>query len=429
MRHGLRSLWHSGVRTARRFSGILSSMVYSGSNFLLIFLLQNETSRLEFGIFALSQVFLQLGISVCNALFATPILIYATDRAGWRENFGSFSKANWIFSTLFGGASALIAYQIGGGLLFSVLFFALSAISFIRWFIRSAELAQENYDLAVLADIAYGVLVAGGIGLLFLLNRIDNVSVTVVQIVGCLAAFPLLAQASRMSLTTLGSASFRPYLKSLREHGRWVLLGVLTTEATANAHSYLVGFLLGPVAYAPIAAVTLFYRPVNIVIQAMTQYERPRMAHAIAEGNTRELTRFVNIFRLMSLVVCAFNALLLASILWLLPDIIGNGAYDHNELVLAASLLAAINLARALRGSESAALQAGGHFRPLAMVTVYTSPISLIGTALIVLVFPTADAALSLIGVAAGEIGMYYLYYLLYRRTFWRKDAATTASG
>ncbi|WP_139790743.1 hypothetical protein [Rhizobium rhizosphaerae] len=401
-----------------RFSGIFSALIYSGANFLIVFLLQSQVSRLEFGVFALSQVFLQFGGSLCMALFATPIQVHAARPEAWRANFGSFSKANLLCAVLFGALSAAIVEGLGAGRGFAALFLLLVVLSAVRLFLRSAELARENYRPAMLADAVYGAVVLAGAGLLLVSGRMSNVSVVIVQILGCLTVCPILPAASRLALETLGTASLTPYLHSLRDHGRWLLLNVLTTEATANAHSYLVGFLLGPSAYAPIAALTLLYRPANIVVQAMTQYERPRMAAALLERQRDVLRGAVRLFRGVSLGICFVNIVLVAAILWLLPGLIGTGAYDRDELVLAAAFLAVITLARSLRGPETAALQAGAHFRALSMASVYAAPISLIGTTLIVLALPPGHAALSLAGIAIGEFALTFLCARLYARRF-----------
>lgn len=399
----------------QRFSGILSSFIYSGANFLLVFLLQKDVTQLDFGVFALSQVFLQFGIGFSNALFAAPIVVYANDEDRWRAVYGSFARASLLYCLIFGIACAAFCAYLGASRSFAILFFILCFTSWMRWFVRSAELARRKYLAAAAVDMAYGVIVVVVAGICYAAGAMDIEAATVIQIVGCIVAFPVLREGSRLCLQTMFTSSFGPFMVSLREHGRWALLGVLTTEATMNAHAYLVGFVLGPSAFAPIAAITLFYRPINIVIQALTQYERPRMASALAGADKAELGRAVNAFRWMSVTVCVFNALLVAAILLFVPGIIGDGTYDRLDLELAAGLMAAINLTRALRGAESAVLQAGGHFRPLAMATLYTSPITLAATTFLILWMPVESAALSLVGVTIGETVMYYLYYRLYR--------------
>ena len=50
-----------------------------------------------------------------------------------------------------------------------------------------------------------------------------------------------------------------------REMSGWAVLGVILSEATANAHAYLVTFISGPHAFAVLPVGTLLMRPVSLV--------------------------------------------------------------------------------------------------------------------------------------------------------------------
>ncbi|KAK0339369.1 hypothetical protein LTR94_034809, partial [Friedmanniomyces endolithicus] len=90
---------------------------------------------------------------------------------------------------------------------------------------------------------------------------------------GLVAAGAILGWASAASLMPFGAGfarvqfvlprwdAWRGYLTIWRDHARWALFGVATTEATANAHAYCVTALMGPDAFAPIAAGALAIRP------------------------------------------------------------------------------------------------------------------------------------------------------------------------
>jgi O-antigen/teichoic acid export membrane protein len=245
-------------------------------------------------------------------------------------------------------------------------------------------------------------VVSGGVLVLVLGNKVDAVSATALQAIGCAAAMIVLGPKARRILSALYRASWQPFRRSLRQHGRWTLLGVATTEATSNAHAYLVGFFAGPAAFAPIAAVTLFFRPVTILTQALTQYERPKMAKVAQLGQRSTLSAQVRQFGLVSVAAWILNTAAVLTLLWLVPGIIGNESYSPSAVELSAMLLAAVFLLRAVRGGASAALQAVGEFRPLAMASIIAAPITVLGVVLAqgLLAF---DAAWSLLGVVAGE--------------------------
>src|SRR5690606_21908036 len=70
-----------------------------------------------------------------------------------------------------------------------------------------------------------------------------------------------------------------------RLQSKWALVGVASTEATANSHAWLVTFTAGPASFAPIAAAALLFRPVGLCAMALTQLERPLLAKHTSKGD------------------------------------------------------------------------------------------------------------------------------------------------
>ena len=68
-----------------------------------------------------------------------------------------------------------------------------------------------------------------------------------------------------------------------QEFARWAVFGVVLTEFTANAHAYLVTFISGPKAFAVLALGSLLMRPASLVLSALPDIERPRMARKIGQ--------------------------------------------------------------------------------------------------------------------------------------------------
>lgn len=385
-----------------RYSGLIGAFAFSGSNFLLAFALMRWASPQDFGIYALLQVMLQFGISLSNALFCSPVVVVMAGGVD-RESLRSFLKANVLFSTsgAIVVATAVLALSKDQGL--AVAAGALCFLSWLRWFLRSAELALCNFGAPAKADIAYA-LVVGLPAIWLLMKGAQDAELAVwLQTGGCVAAFLTLGRATLGEIVRLARAPLDPFLCSLRRHGRWAILGVITTEATANAHAWIAGFFLGPAVFAPIAAMALFFRPVLILTQSLTQYERPKMAKAIRSGKTDELMLHRLTFTRLSLACLVANGLVVAGILIWMPELIGNGQYPAVELWWLAGVILLTYLARVMRGAESAELQAGGNFRPLALVTVYTAPVAILGVALATLV-DARISALLLSGVLVAEI-------------------------
>jgi O-antigen/teichoic acid export membrane protein len=197
-------------------------------------------------------------------------------------------------------------------------------------------------------------------------------------------------------------ARWDEFIGAFSTHGRWALVGVLSTEATSNAHAYILAVFYGAAAFAPIAAVALLFRPVGVVLLALTQFERPRMARHMKSHAPRKLAAAVHFFHATSLLLWAGNAVAVLLATFLSPSIVGSD-YRPQELQIAAGLMLLITLCRSLRAAESATLQAAGHFRQLAIVTLVSAPLTVVGIAVSIMIVPTI-ATLTLVGVAVGEV-------------------------
>jgi hypothetical protein len=276
------------------------------------------------------------------------------------------------------------------------------------------ELAGCNFRSPALADLIYALFV-GVPAICMMAGYGEGVTYALaVQAVGCAAAFLALNRTALASARGVARAPWSPFAKSLRTHGSWALIGVVTTEATANAHSWVVGFLLGPAVLAPIAAVNLFFRPVVILTQALTQYERPRMAMAIGAANHHDLECHRLNFTGLSLLCWGCNTAIVAAILYLMPSALGDGQYPLRTLWVLAGVIVATYLARTLRSAESAALQAAGLFRPLAVVTMITAPFTMLAAVGAALLFPTSQPMV-MAGVLLGEVATCALIRRVYR--------------
>ncbi len=400
------------LRVTPKLLGLAGTFAYSISNFFLLFSLQQNVPPFEFGLFALAQVFLQFGISLSNALFCSPIVVVVSRNLESSRAVSSFSKANLVFCTAGGGVMFFAVLASGGHERIALIFGALFFVSSMRWFFRAVELAHANYVAPALADIIYSAVVVFCTFTSLFVGELEGSLAASIQTLGCIAA--LLATLPKLgrSIPKTLKASLAPFRESLRKHGAWALLGVVTTEMSGNAHAWILGVLVSPAAFAPVAAITLFYRPVPILTQALTQYERPKLAFSIERNDRRKIKETVRSFRVYAMATWLLNTGAIFSLCWFAPEFFGYGAW---EIQIAALLLAVVFLARVLRAPESAALQAGGKFRPLALVTAATAPVSLVGVALLLYLLPGAAAA-SLVGVAVGEILMAALIAISYHK-------------
>jgi hypothetical protein len=195
---------------------------------------------------------------------------------------------------------------------------------------------------------------------------------------------------------------FGAYRAIWRDLARWSLLGVVSTEMTANAHAYLVTLIAGPEAFALLAVGALFLRPVSLFLTALPDLERASMAKGIVGGDIAAAFRSVKAFRLASALAWVATLGASAAVMVWYPDFIPRH-YDASDVILVVALWAAIMVVRIVRTPDGVLLQAAAEFKSLAKTSVASGIVSALLTLALLLAFgPIA----SLAGILAGDIVM-----------------------
>jgi len=400
----------------KRRAGILGAFGYSGANFVLTFALQLAIPAGDFGLFAFALVCIQFGISLSNALFAAPIvvsLVHAEDNR--LEIIGSYFRANLLFIGLgaLALATALFALGMSSHLILVVIFQA--AALWLRWFFRAVELAEQRFAIAAMTDFIYGIVALCAGGIFFLLLGVDEFNTLCAMAAGALASALLVGRDMLPAVFYRSRSALRLYSVAFLLHGRWALLGVVTTEVMANLHVYALTLFLGPSSFAPVATLSLFFRSIPILMQAITQYERPVLARAFKERDLIKMRHDVrNIHAILNCAV-GINVLGIALLIVYFPSLIGNGQYPQSTLWPVLILLALGQLVRGQRTGSSAALQGAGQYQSLAFVTVKAAPVTLLGTVLAIF-FGWQAVASVLFAVLVGEVVTFVLINQLYRK-------------
>ncbi len=214
----------------------------------------------------------------------------------------------------------------------------------------------------------------------------------------------------RKQISSIGFVRLKEYLPIWRAQSRWALLGVVTTEATANAHSWLVTFWAGPSGFAPIAAAALFFRPLGLIVSSMTQIERPALARLIAQTRTAEIATRLKHFRMTLMTAWCLTIVLTLACTVLLGTRLIKSGYDAPQFYLAIFLLAAISLASSWRMPESVALQAQNKFKSLSIATIYSGIFTITLAILFIAFF---GSVYSLVAILMGQVFLaFYLHNL-----------------
>ena len=391
------------------------------SQFILSLLLLRALSASEFGSFSFLLIASLFTAGIWSALFCAPLP--ALLNSATQENRTSVIRC--IFGVSIIGAGTALLLFLGFGLLLGrplpeVFLFALYVAFFLlRWLARAYSYATGNRIRTMISDITYSVTLLIGIGALFLFGTVTIELAYAIMlfsvVVGLLTfGWPYL----KHQFASFYPHAFRDYLPIWRTHSGWSFMGIVTTEATVNAHVYLVTLVAGPAAYAPIAATALMIRPVGVLQNALEEFERAHMAIDIAAGRIQAVRRSVTQFRLMLIAVLLAVALGVTAMFVFVPRIIFPPQYPLIELATGTVLWMLVSATRVIRVPESAMLQAAGAFRPLAWASAVSCGFSV---AFVLALLFSIGPIWSIGGIIAGEIAFSLVVLRQSRR--WRSKA------
>lgn len=397
----------------------MSSAAVSVSHLLVQLVSVRRLEAAEIGTLAFLLVIIQFGYSLSNALVSTPYAIAVNQREdGEDQGFDFFYPVNLLLALSQGLLCAAIGWIMAGP--WAAAAFGLAGLfSLLRWFGRANAYAHHTPGGAAVSDLVYAVLVVAGVGATLAVGARLELFGAVLASAGLFALIPFgAAFLARHRPTGLGRALAR-YRPVWKRQSAWTLIGVITTEATSNAHSYIVTVFAGPAAFAPIAVGMLFFRPVNVCITALTQLERPRMARAVGQGNERAARGSARAFLAALLVIWVATAVTAALILFAFPHIIIKPTLSVEAVMIAVALCAALSLVQCVQTPMSVLTQARGAFRPLAATSVRSC---FVGVAAVIAITLLAPSVYTIAGVVLAQLVMMLGIWQLDRR--WRAERA-----
>lgn len=249
----------------------LSSAIVSVSHLGVQLFSIHQLNTAAIGILAFLLVIIQFGYGLSNALVSTPYTIAVNqgdDADG--KSFDFFFPINLLLALSQGLLCAGIASATASPSA-AAIFGLAGTLSLVRWFGRSNAYAHHAPARAARSDLAYaGTIVAG----LLIATRTgaDLASIGAMLVAANIVGLtPFGLDYLRRHIAMGPGRALSGYRPVWREQSAWTLVGVLSTEATSNSHSYIVTLLAGPTAFAPVAVGMLFFRPVNVCITALTQ--------------------------------------------------------------------------------------------------------------------------------------------------------------
>ncbi len=392
----------------RYLSALISQGLVSGFHFVLNLVLVTLLASHDFGLFALVFVLAYTATSVTNALFATPLQVYAPSANSESERIHIQNMLTTLMCLLMGACTVLGFISVFGlskngwdtHTLITAVGFVLAYVT--RQYSRAYGYARFDVIAVLIGDMTY-VLIGGVILLsLFFTGAPINASDVFIALTAA-NAIAVLVEITRLPTENL---TFSRPIKAFLDYApiwtqaRWALVGAITTIAVQQAHTAVVVALKDPTSYAPLAAGYILYGPVRVLFQTIQNVVKPEMALAIAEKRTADAKR--QMFTVSALSVGGVLMVVLAMQLawpWL-DQWLYQQEYKDEPMRLIVTLWAAITIIGAVQNGPYTALQSLKLFQPLAIVTVYGALLGLILVTLCVFWF---DISWSLAGVLAAE--------------------------
>ncbi len=387
---------------AMKYQQLAANVLLALSSFLLAYLLLQYATVADYGSFTFLLVLQALGMAVINALVASPLLILMNSGRDPAKPVQTAVKGFLLVAltvaTVISLLQAWYFWLSSTDLLLSMMMAVAGWMQLLRWYGR-CEWQNRRVSVLLRSDVLFSLSMFAGTGIIWYFDALNLSGVAVVLLLAsCIALQPFAAGIYSLLQTT---TDWQITCSGLRQQGRPALVGVVTVEATANFHSYLVVLLSGSAAFAPIAAAMLFFRPLSVVLGSLQQSERPLLVRALASNNVAQAGQLLRFMR--GTAVGAFTLNLIAVLLvynfapeWLWPEASSRIAFRD-----AMTIWSLIALLRALRSPVSSLLQALDQFTPLARATyvsaICTVPMVLLGWWL-------AGPVASLLGVLAGEL-------------------------
>lgn len=260
-------------------------LIFSGSNFLLTFLLARKLSISDFGLFSSVLLITYLLVGICNAVIVQPFQISAAKEFS-RKSLGFVFQA------------ALLLIFIFALLLFTAKFLPISAIEFFKNNLSAVILFTTAY---IFQDFIRKILLT--VDRIYLVLFIDSVF---------LAVFPLIWFEQNLnlfkSLYIIGFINFAASIPGViycirnsdfsfknsslfRYHfmeGKWLLSASVVQWFSNNFFTLVAGIYLGINALGALRLVQSFFGVINIVLQTIENYYLPKTAQLHYQNKGQE---------------------------------------------------------------------------------------------------------------------------------------------
>lgn len=257
------------------FLVLTDQMIFSGSNFLLAFLLARKLSISDFGFFSTVLLVTYLLVSVCNALIVQPFQILAAKEFG-KKSLGFVFQATLLlilifallmFSSAFLPFSRLIIFQDH---ILSIIIFVSAYI--LQDFLRKVLLIMDHVQLVLFMDSIF-ILV---FPLMIIQENLSlDKSLLIIGLVNCIASLPAIWYIIRNSDLNIKNSALWKYHWNA---GKWLVSASFLQWFSSNFFTLAAGIYLGISALGALRLVQSFFGVINVLLQTVENYYIPKTA-------------------------------------------------------------------------------------------------------------------------------------------------------
>lgn len=250
-------------------------LIFSGSNFLLAFLLARKLSISDFGFYSSVLLVTYLLVAVCNALIVQPFQILAAKKFG-KKSLGFVFQAVMLLILIFALLmffSKLLPFSfltIFRHHIFSIILFVSAYI--LQDFLRKILLITDRIQLVLFIDSIF-ILV---FPLIIIQENLSlDKSLLIIGLVNCIASVPGIWYIIRNSDLNIKNSALWKYHWNA---GKWLVSASLLQWFSSNFFTLAAGMYLGVSALGALRLVQSFFGVINVILQTVENYYIPKTA-------------------------------------------------------------------------------------------------------------------------------------------------------
>lgn len=282
-------------------------LIFSGSNFLLTFLLVRKLSISEFGIFSSILLITYFLVGISNAFIVQPFQILSAK---------NFSKKSLGFAFM----ASLVLISMFSLLVFFITLLPVPAIAFVKNnlsalivfvsayilqdFLRKILLTIDHIKIVLFIDTIF-IIIFPLLG--FEVSLTLWKSLYIIGIVNIAASVPGIGYLIKNADFNLKNTSLLRYYFT---EGKWLLSASLLQWLSGNFFTLAAGVYLGINALGALRLVQSFFGIINIILQTIENYYLPKTAQLYYQNKNQEkkelLLKIRKAIALLAIIIVCF---------------------------------------------------------------------------------------------------------------------------